>query len=208
MNKAKISLSKQEIQLVSNTKLILTKNRILLKSQAMLEKLQEKMIEALQNEAAYLPPEIFSVHPKISKGENYRGLPYLVLDCPRLFKGDNIFAIRTMFWWGNFFSITLQLSGVYKKRAEKNIMASWEKLKKEKFFIAHSPDQWVHHFEKTNYLPVRNLTRLRFRRIISNNTYIKLAKKFPLHDWNKANKILWEEYRILIELIKDQLPSR
>ena len=49
--------------------------------------------------------------PKIAKGENYLQLPYVLLDYPRCFDKENIFAIRTMFWWGNFFSITLHLSG-------------------------------------------------------------------------------------------------
>ena len=64
--------------------------------------------------------------PKISKGENYKGLPWLVLDYPRYFNKEDIFAIRTLFWWGNFFSITLHISGKYKMRYEKKIIDSFE----------------------------------------------------------------------------------
>ena len=34
---------------------------------------------------------------------------------PAVFSKENIFAIRTMFWWGNFFSISLHVSGKYFK---------------------------------------------------------------------------------------------
>ena len=95
-----------------------------------------------------------AIPPKISKGENYKGLPYLVLDYPRYFGKDDHFAIRSMFWWGNFFSITLHLSGIYKKMYENKIEASFTLLKEESFFIGISDDQWEHHFETSNYLPL------------------------------------------------------
>ena len=49
---------------------------------------------------------------KISKGENM-GLPWVMLDYPRLFGQEDVLAIRTMFWWGHCFSVTLHLKGRY-----------------------------------------------------------------------------------------------
>ena len=55
-----------------------------------------------------------------------------MLDYPALFKKDEIFALRTMFWWGNFMSITLLLSGGYKETfatvIEENCLRSPEGL--------------------------------------------------------------------------------
>ncbi len=34
-----------------------------------------------------------------------------MLDYPRAFGRDSIFACRTFFWWGRFFSLTLHLAG-------------------------------------------------------------------------------------------------
>ena len=135
MSKAKIRLSKQELQLVTNADWILTKNGIIKKVQSLFGSLEQEMTTCLKDHAGQLPHEVINIHSKISKGENYEGLPYLILDCPRYFKGENIFAIRTMFWWGNFFSITLQLSGVYKNKFEKKIIEAFNELKKEKFFL-------------------------------------------------------------------------
>jgi len=78
------------------------------------------------------------VSPKISRGENYLGLPYLVLDYPRLFRPDAVLAIRTFFWWGHFFSSTLQLSGGYKTEFLSRLQAAQETFSK------HHIDPFLH----------------------------------------------------------------
>src|SRR5580700_4684754 len=104
MDEAKIRLSVEELELVENAEWILTKNRIIDKVQNLFGILAVKMKTEL--ETISLPDEPLQTNPKISKGENYNGLPYVILDYPRLFSKENVFAIRTMFWWGNYFSVT------------------------------------------------------------------------------------------------------
>lgn len=203
MSKAKIHLSKQEMQLVTNANWILTKNGIIKKIQFLFGNLEQEMNAILNEHAGQLPEEVLFIHSKISKGENYEGLPYLVLDCPRYFKAENIFAIRTMFWWGNFFSITLQLSGIYKKKFEKKIIDSFKTLKKQKFFFCHNADQWEHHFEKTNYISLNRLTKDELERLLVKNSFIKLAKKIPLKKWDKADKVLLNNFIDLVEILVD-----
>ena len=111
MQQTKIQLLPAEMELVSSPEIILTKNAILQKIRSFLEEVQIKQFEILKEYSSQLTQEVLSTSPKISRGENYKGLPWLVLDNPRHFRHNNIFAIRTMFWWGNFFSITLHLSG-------------------------------------------------------------------------------------------------
>src|SRR5712671_4795594 len=114
MNSAKIRLSQAEMELVNNADLILTKNAILKKAYRLLGNLQVEQQKYIMLHPSGLPAKVSASTFKISKGENYKELPYLVLDYPRLFEQENIFAVRTMFWWGNFFSITLHLSGRHK----------------------------------------------------------------------------------------------
>ncbi|MEI9808974.1 MAG: hypothetical protein WDO16_14545 [Bacteroidota bacterium] len=97
--------------------------------------MQSDQQQFLQPYITVLPPEVIKISPKISKGENYKGLPYLVLDYPRYFEKDNHFAVRSMFWWGNFFSSTLHLSGIYKKKYTSAIEASFTQLQENDFFI-------------------------------------------------------------------------
>ena len=111
MNETKIHFSVAETELMCNTDIILTKNSVLQKIKALFEGMQMSMTDEVSRNSDWSSQTIFQMPPKISRGENYLGLPYLVLDYPRQFDSINIFAIRTMFWWGHFFSSTLQLAG-------------------------------------------------------------------------------------------------
>src|SRR5688572_10241258 len=146
MDSAKIRLSPEETALIKRSDWILTKNNILQKVKQLFSDLQTKQHLVLQT-VPNLQQELVRSSPKISKGENYKGLPWLVLDYPRLFEKDSFCAIRTLFWWGNFFSTTLHLSGKYKAAYGEKIISSFEDLQQKEFCICINNDQWEHHFE-------------------------------------------------------------
>src|SRR5258706_2726482 len=93
----KIQLSQQEMELVNNADWILTKNGIILKVRHLLANLQRHQQDHLGSQQSPLPSEILKPAPKISRGENSRGLPYLILAYPRPFVPKKIFPIRPMF---------------------------------------------------------------------------------------------------------------
>ena len=203
MSQAKIRLSAKETELVTNADFILTKNAILEKAKQLLLELQEKQENYLQHPQLFLDGDELKLSPKISKGENYRGLPYLILDYPRVFKGPDIFAIRSMFWWGHFFSTTLHLSGRYKKAFEEKIINSYSLLVEKKFFYCINDSQWQHDFEEGNYtlLTVENQTEIEGK--IVEEPFIKLAIKISLHQWDDATDILSNHFREIIEMLAD-----
>ena len=135
MNPAKIRLSLNEMELVTNAEWILTKNGIMRKAWQMLEELQQYQQDLISTYQDKMPAEALRVPAKISKGENYRGLPYLVLDYPRFFEKENAFAIRTMFWWGHFFSITLHLSGTMKSIYLPSLLQGYKQLADDGFLL-------------------------------------------------------------------------
>lgn len=192
MDTTKIRLSPQEATLIRQADWILTKNSIIQKTKQLLAALQTEQHHLLKSYLSLLPEEIINSSPKISKGENYKGLPYLVLDFPRYFNKEDSFVIRMFFWWGNFFSATLHLSGMYKKQYEEKIIGSFESLKTRGFSICINEDQWEHHFETTNYLPLHTLTIYQFEEITGKRSFIKLSKKIPLSQWHNAQKKLLE----------------
>ncbi|MBK5269525.1 MAG: hypothetical protein JJE22_00795 [Bacteroidia bacterium] len=199
--KPKIQLSLYETELVNNAEWILTKNGVLIKVKQLLLNLQEKQLEYLQNLSGSLPEEVLKTSPKISKGENYNGLPYLILDFPRFFDQKNIFAIRTMFWWGNFFSITLHLSGNNKILFSEKIISGYELLKEKEFYICVHEDQWEHHFENYNYVAMDTWNNNDFANKINTSTFIKLAHKFPLKQWNDMQDILLQHFKLIVEVL-------
>lgn len=200
MDMTKIRLSPEEEELVATVDWILTKNRVIQKINQLLSDVQTSQQQWLQT-CRTLEKELLTSSPKISKGENYKGLPWLVLDYPRYFNKDDVFAIRTLFWWGNFFSITLHLSGKYKVQYEKKITDSFESLKEAGFSVCINEDQWQHHFEASNYLSLSDMDLLKFQQRIQKGSFVKLAKKIPLQQWNEVEKKLLEIFSQLISTL-------
>lgn len=202
MNHAsKLMLSDEELQLVNNPDWILTKRIIIEKVNQFLGALSENQKAVIENEKNWLPLAVVQSTAKISKGENYLQLPYLLLDYPRCFDGENIFAVRTMFWWGNYFSITLQLSGTYKQMFQKKIV-EYPDLAKQHFFICINENQWHHHFEADNYIAVKQLANKDLQDIILKKQFVKLSLNFSLQQWNDIPALLDNSFKKIIEILK------
>ena len=198
MDAAKIRLSAKEKRLVNDARIILTKNAIMEKTKSLMGEWKLSYDELLKGKS-------FTVEPasaKLSRGENYQGLPWLMLDHPRYFKGADILAIRSFFWWGRFFSITLHLAGKPKQAAEKNIIGSFKRLRKRGFSLCVNSDQWQHHMEKENYRSLRDMKAGEFAAIVSGKEFIKLTQKLELKKWEKAKKPMTKYFRELVRIIE------
>jgi hypothetical protein len=197
---ANLEFSKKEYDLILNSDFILTKNAIVKKIYTLYGALTEVYKNLLNEYTSHLPHEIFAITPKIYRGEQYKELPYVMLDYPRFFSKTNVFAIRSFFWWGNYFSITLQLSGVYLEMyADKIVDFIKDKENKDWYFGVHQ-SEWEHHFEKDNYTRFDELPREDFENLKSKG-FIKIAKKLPLEDWKIADKFFTEQYKLLLNVI-------
>lgn len=195
MSGAKIRLSQKEMELAGNADLILTKNAVLQKINQLLGNLQEKQQQYIRLHAIQLPGEVLRSSPKISKGENYKGLPYQLLDYPKFFDQANIFAVRTLFWWGNFFSITLHLSGKYKIAAEQPLIRSFTQLQANGFYGCINDDPWEHDFETANYTLLNDFSAKKFEALVKGKSFIKIAKKVPSGQWDQAEEILFDYFK-------------
>jgi hypothetical protein len=203
INKTKITLSAKELELVCNTDWILTKHIIIEKVielfSAMLVTMQQQTLQQKNN----LPAEIFMKDPKISKGENYRQLPYVMLDYPRYFDKQNTLAIRTFFWWGNFFSMNMQLSGDIKNKAAHNLMAHFFHLQKNDYWICVNNNPWQHHFEEDNYVPIQKVTIEEFGLILNGDSFIKIGKKISIVYWGNVALFVENTFEEMILLVKN-----
>jgi hypothetical protein len=196
----KITLSDKELSLVTNAGWILTKQVITGKVYEMFAGSIPVIRSLILNDQVVLPAAVKASVPKIYKGENYLQLPYVMLDYPRCFNRENIFAVRTMFWWANFFSITLHISGEYVYTVKKNL-AKKKELLGNGFFVAVNENQWEHHFEANNFLLYQQLDAVQQIKLFEQNDFIKLALKFDLAQWNNMPALLYDGYRKIAVLI-------
>ncbi len=197
---AKIQLSEREMELVNNTDWIFTKQKIIEKVYLLLGQLHNDYKKIVDSEKPFLPNKLSKPGGKISKGENYKGLPYVILDYPAIFSKESIIAIRTLFWWGNFFSISLHLSGVAVKSAAISGKAI-DFLKEKQFSVCVNENEWQHHFDPTNFVKTTELSDEEIKNL-GDKKFLKIAKKTELADWNSAAKILEEGFEEIIEFIK------
>ena len=199
-NRTKIQLLPLELNLITNTGFILTKNAVIQKIKLFFEELQTCQQKIIENYPISKLNEVTKTSPKISKGENYKGLPWLVLDFPRHFEIKNTFTIRTMFWWGKFFSITLHLSGRYKNHWQKQIIENYTELAASGFYICVGETEWEHHFEPDNYIMINEFSKEDFQKNIITNSFLKIGKKIPIEQLNKLEINLSDYFKMLINL--------
>jgi hypothetical protein len=196
MDNTNLALSTEELQLVSDSSIIFTKNRIINKVCALFNDLSNTYLVETQN-----LPTLRTITPKISKGEQYQGLPYVMLDYPRLFSKEDVLAVRTFFWWGNFFSITLHLKGIYQKKCTEPLLKNFEILKENDFSVSITKNEWEHHPVIGNSLNLKNINQATFEKLIIEHPFLKISKTFPLNLWENSIPLLKKEFIVLIKCL-------
>lgn len=197
MLSANVKLSPDEMLLVTNAEWILTKNRIIQKLVDVYGEIVEQYKIVLQD-FPKIPKDVLAVSPKIYRGEQYRGLPYVMLDFPRYFTKDAVFAIRSFFWWGNCFSITLHVAGKYTSVV--NLHTAF----KNNWYIGINKDPWQHHCEVDNYVLIKDINNIEQYQECQ---YIKLAKKIPLQQWDNVPDFYIENFYEILRAISPQFPN-
>jgi hypothetical protein len=198
MTAANLQLSPEEMRLVTDPGWILTKNSIIVKVVQLFAGLSEQYRRVWEGGAlhgARAGRWNDPAGPKISKGENYKGLPYVMLDYPRLFGKEDVLAIRTMFWWGHAFTTTLHLKGCYQDLYLPVIRAHWAELAGAGFHIGVGEDEWRHEHVPENYLPMDRPPGEGGR------SFLKLSARCGLDKWEDAPAVLTGHFRVLVDVL-------
>lgn len=195
-----IVFSVEELNLVQDEDLLRSKQVIIKKMYQLLADTETKLRPIILTKSNRLPEFTLAQSGKISKGENYRDLPYLVLDFPRQFTQEAIFAYRTMFWWGNFLSCTLHLQGTALDIFRSNLMRNLPHVDKDVFFcIASTP--WEYHYGTDNYMLVKEVPLERLNELITSKTFIKISRKLPLEQYDQLAEFSAETFELFWKAI-------
>ncbi len=181
---------------MNDASVILTKNSVLQKVKELFIGMQQEMQEAA---GMYPGHAAFAIPPKISRGENYLGLPYLILDYPRIFRREDSFAIRSMFWWGRYFSSTLHLAGSFREQALERLAGSYPLLAEKGYFISIHQDPWLHQYDADVYTPVSDLDIQAFRKQCGMHGHVKTGLTWPLTDIPKAREEMMKSWKFLLD---------
>lgn len=198
-NKTDRYLTEEEIDFVNDASIIETKNRIIKKMMKILTEVQEDMDGYVKSHDFFSGMKIRT--GKISKGENFLGLPYLVLDHPAIFKKNNIFAYRTIFWWGHYFSNVLVLRGKYFNFFAPKVLLNLEKKPTNGLLYCVDNHPWNHKMEE-NYVPIDELETIRLEKLVADAKFLKIGNKTPLDNADRLSEITLNTFRNIQTLME------
>lgn len=182
-------LTKEELSLLKNSEILLLKNAALVSIQNCLTQLQIALDKWFIESKSYLHLLPETATTKLTKGENYKGLPYVVLDYKAHYTKTNIFAYRTLFWWGNFFSFSLHLQGSYLEIFRNKLLANSANLKATDFYICINETPWQYDFSDNNYVKLSVLNGVDLNELLNHKSFIKIGHKINLDEFNRINEI-------------------
>lgn len=194
-DQAKIMLSPGELASAADKNVILTKTTVIQKAFELFGSMTP-VINKIWSGPLAEDERLRSSVPKISKGENYKGFPYVILDYPSVFGKEDVFALRTMFLWGHFVSIALHVSGKYTTLLNRGLIENDPEI-----FIAGGEKEWEHHFDEDNFVLLSSLDAGHKKNLFSRD-FIKVAYKYELQNWNDLHKLLPEGYQNLANKLK------
>lgn len=180
---------------------IYRKNTVMQKVMELMGALQGQLAAHALTGAFPFPGNCGQETGKISRGEKYRELPWVILDYPRYFSRDNIFAFRTMFWWGHAFSGTLHLAGGIKEQYHAALAQALPLLQAHRFQAYVHDDPWRHELDNGNYRPVAGLGRQEWEALVYGREFMKLAKPYALDKWEKIIPEVVTDYALLLQLL-------
>lgn len=178
-------LSEAEFALLTDSQLFETKQLVLKKVMFLLGECEQQIQASLEVLPASAQQTLKSVSAKISRGENYKGSPWQVLDFPRIFAEEGMFALRTLCWWGKGFSMTLHLSGKQAKAYVPQLIAQQQRLASMGYRAYFGSDPWQHDFEDSGVLALEKIQvgESDLQRQLESHGFVKILKVFPFEEW-------------------------
>jgi len=195
------ALTPDELAALQNTEFFKLKQRATAKLLQLFGGLAQNMKQLPEHQNFDFPAGCDVQLGKISKGENYQNLPYMVLDFPRLFKSGDIFACRTLFWWGHGFSFTLLLQGNSLHRFWPAISSNFHRLSGQNYYLSVAETPWRHEFTSNTYQPCSRFGTAELEQQVLRHGFCKIALPLPLEQWNSVPEAGLQAYRQFLQLL-------
>lgn len=191
MQNSSFKLTNKEFELILDTKYPLLKKNAIDKIHLHLRELGEQL-----SLNTLVTSNLYSRSFKISKGENYMLLPYMVLDLPKI-EGNNFpILCRTMFWWGKYFSFNVFI------RKDAYDMATFENklrnIKPSGIFILLNDKPWQQDMDSDDYKEVSDWSE----KINIEGAYLKLSMKHPIADMETLSEKATYYYSLILSCLQ------
>ena len=194
MQNSSIKLTNKEFELILDTEYPLLKKNAIDKIQAHLHELGEQLITNQQ-----ITRSLHTISYKISKGENYLNLPYLVLDLPKIDGNHFPILCRTLFWWGKYFSFN-----VFIRKDDYNMDTFEKKIKSQPvkgIHVLQSDKIWQQDLDSEDYINLSNWPEY----IITEGPYLKLSIKHPIEEIDTLLEKAAYHYELILSCLDPKI---
>lgn len=203
MQRNKIKFSDRELKFIGESETILLQKSIIEKMVRLFAGFQKTLHTYCEDTRFFhlYPPEPGEVN--LTRGNNYKGLPYVVLDYPKLISKEDIFNFRTFFWWGSGISSSLHLEGKSLESFRAELIANAGQLSAVGNFFLTGKDSWVQDLSDSNYIKTDNFNTEELRDLLKNSEFVRLASPFSgkLNE-KDFNQFGLENFKFLISLLR------
>lgn len=204
MSDSFITFSDKELNFFQDTEFLLAKSSINEKVFSLLVAAETSLKAIVKQKLYSFPKGTFTKAGKISKGENYRQLPYLILDYPRLFSQQSILAFRTMFWWGNEFSATLHLQGDALETVRPALLKNHQNLVNHHVYFCIHPSPWEYYFNDDNYKSIEELYAEELTNYLKVKPFLKFSRQLPLSQWHQLIPFVTDTFQLFFNALNTE----
>lgn len=193
MRKSTINLTKKELLFAGSAEYPLTKQIIIKKLIKTLQDITPGVAEKHHNLLLINKNE--PIAGKLSRGDNYRGMPYLVMDTPQIKGQDFPVLFRMMFWWGHYFVLHFYI----KKEHTTNLNINGLK---GSYINKSDKKLWENDLDHKSWIKLKDLSTKKLGAIADQNNYIHLATKVKLKDHHRIGEISTKWLEVLEKRIE------
>lgn len=196
----KIIPTNAELEIASNTNFFDVKRELTAKIVLALEQFGEQLLQEIII-PVFQKQGIERAGLKVSKGENFKGYPYIVLDCPRLYSTDTEVICRTIFRWGHGWSLHFTVQGKTLASINHSLPFFLASLSTD-WLLYTGENIWEQDVDSIYFIPTPSMSETALCQTINRDEFFKIARQINLSEAVEWPPFPQQTYQVLFNLLK------
>lgn len=196
----KIIPTNAELEIASDTNFFDVKRELTAKIVLALEQFGEQLLQEIII-PVYQKQGIERAGLKVSKGENFKGYPYIVLDCPRLYSTDTEVICRTIFRWGHGWSLHFTIQGKT-FTSIRHSLSNFSASLSSDWLLYTGENIWEQDVDSVLFVSALSMSETALSHTINRQGFFKIATQINLSDAVEWPPFPQQTYQILFDLLK------
>ncbi|HEY6084618.1 MAG TPA: hypothetical protein VIU63_04445 [Nitrospira sp.] len=177
-----IPFTDEETALIADAGFFRKKAQISEKIRRMLDATYAVLKGEVEHSTILAPPDFNTALYQFVKGEHLEEFPYQYLDYPKHFRDGDKCTFRTLFWWGHHVVFAWIVEGRMVKQYKKNLVDRFHTIAGRDLELSTAPTLWEWKRGEGYTLPLTHDRKATMAAVLSERSFIKIARFVPLTD--------------------------